>query len=692
MNKAILLLCIFSLCIANAMAQEGDNVEDMTSLSLEELMDMVVISASKKEENIFEAPSNITVITDKMIKEWGMRDIKDVLRRVVGYQVIADRDEWVFAARGNVSDNNSKYLILIDGHRTNSIENFGPGQIIETPNNLSNVKRIEIIKGPGSAVWGADALAGVINIITKSFDDQGDSYANAALTLGSGKFVVGDFQVGKKFSEDVNVVVMGAFSQQDGKSIEQTAASGLSIIKPASDVGNHPSGQIQTLLDNHLPGYMLQMKAKVGQFGINAYTFETETFNRHYEHIYGRKNYLSTNKNFTELSYETSFWGGANLKARIATESNQSEYRPEVQGDSTKLPINIVWRDRGVFASVEILKQFSEKANFYSGIDYKYTKLGPNQRINAINPDASKLATTGFWFDEYNQDHQLGGYIMTDLKPADWVTLTLGSRFDYNDLRGEDKFVVNPRLAMVFKPMTNSAFKLLYNRGYLRPTNFQSASDNVSSEIMNQVDAIWMHRVGKLQYAVTGFWQKLEGFIIIANTNGGFQFSNTGDYTSTGLELELNAFLNEDINLWGNMAITDPKGENFPNGLSYNERRVDLNGNLLNYSNLTANVGGTFKFLEKKLFISPAVRYIGATTFRSIAVADAALDNQGNYNETSAFTYVDLNIGYEPNEKYGFYLYIDNLTDITTPTHMSVWNGTIEQYGRFINGKVRVHF
>jgi len=94
-----------------------------------DLMNMQVISASKKAEGVKDAPSNITVITAKQIKEWGMRDLKDVMRRIAGYYVVADRDEWVFAARGNVADNDQKYLILIDGHKMNSDENFGPGNI-----------------------------------------------------------------------------------------------------------------------------------------------------------------------------------------------------------------------------------------------------------------------------------------------------------------------------------------------------------------------------------------------------------------------------------------------------------------------------------------------------------------------------------------------------------------------------------
>ncbi|MCF7955791.1 MAG: Plug domain-containing protein, partial [Phycisphaerae bacterium] len=72
-----------------------------------------------KKETLLETSSNITVVTSQQIKEWGARDLKDVLSRVAGFYVLPDRDEWVFSARGSISDNSLKYLVLIDSHKMN---------------------------------------------------------------------------------------------------------------------------------------------------------------------------------------------------------------------------------------------------------------------------------------------------------------------------------------------------------------------------------------------------------------------------------------------------------------------------------------------------------------------------------------------------------------------------------------------
>lgn len=692
---ALVLSTMSYFSIAQDTTQSIKPIEEIFNLSLEELLNITVVSASKKEEKLTEAPSNITVITERQIKASGARDIKDIIRRVAGFQVIADRDEWVFAARGNVSDNNQKYLILVDGIRMNSIENFGPGNIIEIPNNLSNVSRIEVIKGPGSAVWGADALAGVINIITKDGKDL-NGQKNIAITYGDGNYVVGDFQVGHEVNDDVNFAVMGSFSTQGGKEITQDAATGLPylnnpythITAGGDTVSNHPYGDYTTNLDQHNFGYMLQMKAKVHKLKINAMTFETEVFNRHFESNTSRENYLTTNKSFIQARYDDKIGETFNYTLKASTFSNYSEYRPGKQGDSTKLPINIAWRDRGLILNAEAQKAIiPDKFNLNAGVSYQFTKAGPNQRINSFNPDSSNLTTDGFWFDPYLEDHQIGGYMMFDFKPTDWMTLHVGTRGDFNNQRGNDPFNLNPRFGLIVNPMENSAFKVLYNKGYLRPANFQSAGGDVSSEEMSQVDVIWMQNVGKVNYNVTYFWQKLTGFI---NILPGFGFANTGDYSSTGVEVDVNYSPNVNHTIWANLSVTNAKGDNFPTDLAYNNRRVDLDGKLLSYPGMNFNLGSMHFLLDNKLTIAPTIRFVGATKYRQVPVDVAIDDIEANYETTPAFTYLDINVGYQVNKKLAFNLYVDNLLNETRKTHLTVWNGGLEQYGTFWNLKMRL--
>lgn len=684
-------LCCASVFQTKAQETEIDSTDfaNFLEMDIESLMNITVVSASKKEESMLSAASNIEVITADMIKEWGSRDIKDVVRRVTGYQVIADRDEWSFAARGNVSDNNQKYLILIDGVRMNSIENFGPGNIIEQPNNLSNIKRIEIIKGPGSAVWGADALAGVINIITKNVEDLKGQSVRTAISYGSNNFMVGDFQMGTKVGEEAEIMLMGSFSQQDGKEIKQSAATPWPYAETTYNDGR--PYQYNTALDKQRFGYMLQLKSRVKNFNINAYTFETEIFNRHFEYGSGRENYLTTNKSFIEGQYNDTIGSKVFINAKIGSNSNYAEYRPHEQGDTAQRTVtNIAWRDRGSWAAVGAQVLLNDVLSLNTGVDYKFTKCGPNHRLNSFRIDSSSVNVNGFWFDPYLEDHQLGGYLMLDVNIKDKLKLSLGSRADYNNQRGDDKLSLNPRASIVVLPTKKTSLKALYNRGYLRPANFQAAgAKNVSSEIMNQVDIVWMHQYKSFSYSLTAYWQKLEGFI---NILPGFGFANTGDYSSTGIELNANYMVNKNNKIWFNTALSNPKGDNYPTDLAYNNQRVDLNGKLLSYAPIVINGGATSYLINRKVFVSPAVRFVGATKYRQIQAVDKASDLESNYSTTPNFVYVDLNIGFEPTERLGVYLYIDNVLNEKRETNLTVWNGSIGQYGTHFNFKLRYNF
>ncbi len=495
MNAKILL--VFFLGSLLAISQES-----MDELSLSALMDIQVTTVSKKAEKISQAPSNISVVTARQIKEWGVRDIKDLLKRMTGWPVIPDRDEWVFAVRGNVSDNNAKYLILLDGHRLNSIENFGPGQIIEMPNNLASVKRVEIIRGPGSAVWGPDALAGVVNIITKDAADivsQGgdgnqnesqsgsqvainpglgfDDLSDGTTTLHNGGTF--DFQTAR-LSGDAEVVFFASGGYSEGETVSQAKSAGFAAATDRkmaiagglpSDSATYP-GYYETLLEKHRPGFMLQSKAKLGGLSINALSFSTETFNRHYESPLGRENYLTTYKGFVEGSYVVQPNSDQMLTFKLSTGINRAEYQPFADPTNLTNMVNIVWLDRQLMAGVDYNVSLYDNLNIGAGLDYTLTKTGPNQRLNKFNinitaDSASKSANSvGYWFDPLLEDQQIGGYLQGKYSPIEKVNLVLGGRFDYNDDRGSDPTNINPRAAVIVTPSSSTAIKLLYNRGY----------------------------------------------------------------------------------------------------------------------------------------------------------------------------------------------------------------------------------
>jgi iron complex outermembrane recepter protein len=155
--------------------------DDLTSESLEALMNIQVTSASKKAENLSNAAAAIFVITGEDIRRGGFSSIPDALRLVPGLHVAQQNAHvWVVAARGFSSVFDRDMLVLVDGRLVYTPLFGGVWWDVQDPP-LEDIDRIEVIRGPGGTLWGADAVNGVINIITKKAENtQGPMVSTSA--------------------------------------------------------------------------------------------------------------------------------------------------------------------------------------------------------------------------------------------------------------------------------------------------------------------------------------------------------------------------------------------------------------------------------------------------------------------------------------------------------------------------------
>jgi iron complex outermembrane recepter protein len=143
------------------------NVNDLTQLSLEDLMQIEVTSVSKKGERLSDAPAAIFVITQEDIRRSGVTSIPEALRMAPGVEVAKiDANKWAISARGFNSRFATKLLVLLDGRSVYSPAFSGVWWDVQDTL-LEDIDRIEFIRGPGATLWGANAVNGVINIITR---------------------------------------------------------------------------------------------------------------------------------------------------------------------------------------------------------------------------------------------------------------------------------------------------------------------------------------------------------------------------------------------------------------------------------------------------------------------------------------------------------------------------------------------
>src|SRR5580704_7928551 len=139
---------------------------DLTDRSLEDLMNIEVTSVSKKEQKLSQTPAAVFVITQEDIRHSGATNIPDLLRMVPGLDVAQiNANTWAISARGFNLQFANKLLVMVDGRAVYTPLFGGVNwDTVDVP--LEDIERIEVIRGPGGTVWGANAVNGVINIIT----------------------------------------------------------------------------------------------------------------------------------------------------------------------------------------------------------------------------------------------------------------------------------------------------------------------------------------------------------------------------------------------------------------------------------------------------------------------------------------------------------------------------------------------
>ncbi len=211
-----------SLLLGLAMASSGwaappvpsGNVLDLTHLSIEELMHVKITSASKKPQKLLEVPAAVYVNSRCDLLGSGATNIPDLLRLVPGVQVARiDANKWAISSRGFNGRFSNKLLVLIDGRRVYSPLFSGVTWNSEDTF-LHDVERIEVIRGPGGTLWGANAVNGVINIITRhSRETQGGVLKAGA---GSEESGFGWFRYGGKTGENAYSRVYAKYHDRDG--------------------------------------------------------------------------------------------------------------------------------------------------------------------------------------------------------------------------------------------------------------------------------------------------------------------------------------------------------------------------------------------------------------------------------------------------------------------------------------------
>ena len=216
--RVLIALALVPASPGSVRAQTG--ARDLARVSLEDLLKIEITSAAKKEQRAEDVPAAVFVITQDDIRRSGLRSLPELFRLVPGMQVAqVNSSMWAVSARGFNDLFSNKLLVLVDGrsiynHAFSGVFWDGEGLL------LQDIERIEVIRGAGGAVWGANAMNGVINIITKSAaDTKGTSFA-----VGAGTFERD--QAAIRYGGSVGGLAYRVYSQWSDHSDSQDKAGG----------------------------------------------------------------------------------------------------------------------------------------------------------------------------------------------------------------------------------------------------------------------------------------------------------------------------------------------------------------------------------------------------------------------------------------------------------------------------------
>lgn len=231
-----LLTAVYILC--SGVLVEVASAEETTpfDLSLQQLLETEVTSVSRHAEPLSNAAAAVYVVTSEDIRQRGFRSIPQALRDVPGLHVAQiDSQKWAVSSRGFNGRYNNKMLVLMDGRSLYSPEFSGVYWEMQDTL-MADIERIEVIRGPGAAIWGANAVNGVINIITKHSAETLGGYAE----LGGGDYQQGfaGFRYGGRLSEGVTGRAYVKAFKRDGlnfNSDDAGAMAGSQIRQAGSD-------------------------------------------------------------------------------------------------------------------------------------------------------------------------------------------------------------------------------------------------------------------------------------------------------------------------------------------------------------------------------------------------------------------------------------------------------------------------
>jgi len=543
-ENALLRRCLWALVgllPALAAAQELTAAADGgSSLSSDESVlfrDIpMVYGASKYEQKLTEAPSSVSIVTAADIQHYGYRTLADILRAVRGFYVTYDRNYSYLGARGfgRPGDYNSRVLLLVDGHRIND-DIYSQGLLgTEFPVDIDLIDRVEIIRGPGSAIYGTDAFLAVINVILKQA--RSFSGAEGSAEAGSQQRVKGRATYGHRFDSGLEVMLSATDYHSEG----QERLFYPEFDTPATNYG------IASDLDSDRAQYFLT-NLTFGDFTLRYVDGSRDKAvpNASFGTVFDDPGeYTVDTRQYLDLKYQKQLNDDSEVTARMYVDyyryhGNYPEY---LNGPGTPIDVNYDALDgRWAGTETQYTTRLAEHHRLTLGAEF-VDNYRQNQENWNLNPYLLELDSRvrSKYLALYGQEE----YAITK-------TLTLDAGLRYDELYFIDSSSTNPRLGLIYNPNAGTTFKLLYGTAFRAPNayelyynspavGFDSPTSPLAPERITATELVAEHNLSDNVRGLLSIYHNRIARLINLSTDaaGNYIFGNLGQAASEGLEVE----------------------------------------------------------------------------------------------------------------------------------------------------------
>ncbi|MDH5525480.1 MAG: TonB-dependent receptor [Desulfobulbaceae bacterium] len=571
------------------------SIDTLLTMSLEELVEITLPTRNPMPIN--KAPAIATVVTDKEIRNMGAQNLMDVLKMIPGLTISRNEQGFfMFDIRGISTVSSEKILLMIDGHSLN--KNYvGSGlKFFGDYLSVSDIKRVEVVRGPGSALYGTNAFVAAINVVTKKSRDVD----GLQLDVSGGNFSTRkvDLLGGKDFDNGLQVFSSFNYWKTNGPEvlIEQDRFTGTPWATTPGDA------------DTAYDALEFLLKLNYGDL-----SYEGQYIQNDRGAYIGFANSLTDNNSIEyvnfwhELQYRYAFNPSFSSSLKLYWDHFEQDASVTLMppGFLGTFPEGMIGgpkvKDRVLGTEVQFDYNLHDNNHLLVGFLYEHMKQYDVRSISNFDPTTSPPAYLGAVADRsawanwnINTSRELYAvYLQDEWRVADTLNLTGGVRYDhYSDFGG----TVSPRAALVWNFVEHAELKLLYGEAFRAPsfselynannTSLLGSPDLKPEEIRTYEAAIGYRFFKHLRFDVNYFYNDIDKIIVRDNSTSPARYNNLGGAEIDGVELAMSGNYSAD-NYWRlSYAYKNPQdadtGDRIP-FVASNQASLSLNYPLSEY-------------------------------------------------------------------------------------------------------------